>query len=378
MSSPSPYRSLRAQIKKLRNYLIPVWQYAIPVEGTEESLRLVFLGWDRKLRNYWLTRLSGRSAERKRKRLIISRHINKFLLKSRDVTDLAIAQHEGLEISGQHFPQSLLLPRWMEMIISTDPSRNNVRAKEIRRRIRKHALEFRFSTSESELDLFYKTMYRPLLGSRHAGSAEYASYQFLQGKIRRGAELLFACLGDVPIAGQLIEHVKGIPRILTFGVLDGNEKYIKMGVHGALYYYALNHYKDRGIAEIRCGSSMPLVLDGVTQFKIRMGAYPYRQDLKNRQTYRVIPLGSGPALRSALKENPLIYLSGNNLNQIWYVDPLLFSNKEKFIEYVKRIRVTHVDQTYYCHFNDPGKLQSWMNEAQLESAHIISYEEITG
>ena len=374
----TPYQSFRNLVKKLRNSLLPVRRYAISIKGVEEPLHFVFFGWDSKLRNYWVDRLSGGTVRELGKRFIRSKRLDAYITRFPELPDLAIVQGDGIVYSPGNYPHTCLLPRWMELEISTDPSSNRLREKEIRRRIRKHALEFEIRTLEEDLELFYHRMYRPLLGSRHSGAAEYASYELLLGKFRRGAELLFVIQQGIPIAGQLIEQVNGIPRIATFGVLEGKEEYVRMGVHSALYHHALFRFKDQGFAKIRCGSSMPVVLDGVTQFKVRMGAYPYLLDLPEREKYAFLPFGSGPALKHVLKENPLFCLSGNNLKMTWFIDTLLFENREEFFGYVKRIRVDQLEKMEFRCLSHPEKLSDWVKEAQIETAEIRVYEEVTG
>ena len=266
----------------------------------------------------------------------------------------------------------------MEMILPTDFNQNQIRRKEVRRRIRKHAMEFEFRNTKKDLDLFYHKMYHPLLKERHSGSAEFAGYRMLEERLIRGASLLYISIGGKPIAAQIIDKSDDLPRILTFGVLDGSEEIVKMGVHGALYYYVIKHFWKKGYSSIRCGSSMPVVLDGVTQFKMRMGGAPFRKDLKERSKYIFIPFGSGKGLKEVLKKNPLFHLSGNQLNIIWFAEPDDFKSKEEFLNLYRRIRSDNVDRIEICHFSDPGKIIRWIEEEGLESIEFLNYEGKTG
>lgn len=369
------FRRFASFIKKyIKDRVLPVSLYIIKMKGCNEPMRFDFMGWDYKLKHYWLDRFSPENILRKKRIWIRPSSSSKYLEKNRKNMDLAIVDIPDRTSVKERYPFALLLPRWMEMAISTNFSLNRIRGKEIRRRIRKYALEFEFRSSEEDLEYFYHKMYRPILKERHAGAAEFASYSMLQEKFRQGSDLLFISREGNPMAAQLIEKGNDHPRILTFGVLDGREEIVKMGVHGALYYYLIVHFGNQGHSSIRCGSSMPVGLDGVTQFKMRMGAYPFLKDLKERPRYFFIPFGSGKALKKVLKLNPLFHLSGNQLRTIWFAEPEDFHSKEDFLNLYRLIRSDNVDRIELCHFNDPGNILTWVEEEGLESIEFITYE----
>ncbi len=99
----------------------------------------------------------------------------------------------------------------MEMILPTDFNQNQIRRKEVKRRIRKHAMEFEFRNTKKDLDLFYHKMYQPLLKERHSGSAEFAGYRMLEERLIRGASLLYISIGGKPMAAQIIDKSDDLP-----------------------------------------------------------------------------------------------------------------------------------------------------------------------
>jgi len=378
MIARSLYNSSIALVKRIRDVFLPVELYRIKECSSGESIRFVFLGWDYKLRNYWLHRICRESNPRKKRKWILAGRVKQYLNKNREKIDLALIQSPGLTTEKLSYPHLYLLPRWMEMILPTDFSQNRIRRKEVRRRIRKHAMEFDFRNTKEDFDLFYYRMYQPLLKERHTGSAEFATYLMLEKKLDLGAVLLFVSCEGQPKAAQFIEKGDDLPRILTFGVVDGSEEIVKMGVHGALYYFVIEHFGNEGYSSIRCGSSMPVALDGVTQFKMRMGASPFLKDLKERSKYILIPFGSGKGLKEVLKKNPLFHLSSNRLRTIWFVEPDDFHTKEEFLNFYRRIRSDRMERIEICHFGDPGKIQHWVEEERIESIDLIAYEGKTG
>jgi len=369
------YQLVATIIKRFKNCFVPViW---CTREDKENGLAptVLFIGWDRKLQYYWFERLFNKSDFSAKRKLIPGANISRYLKKNENLCDVAIVETSKIEDRINQFRPYLILPRWMEMTIDIEPSLKKSWSKEVRRKIRKYSLDYEFRDTKKDFDLFHDKMYKPLIKNRHGDSAEIANYDLFLNKIlNKQAQLLFIIKDNEPVAGQFIEKVAGTFRINTFGIVDGSQKIQKMGVHAALYFFALTHFGKLGHKSIRCGSSMPLVFDGVTQFKMRMGAKPYLKDLKSRSKYIFLPINNVLSIKKVLNNNPVFYLENEKLNIAYFHYPNEFSDKKDFLQKYKQINCENIDKInlFYAGLDQP--LRQWIEDEEIPNIKLIENE----
>ena len=117
---------------------------------------------------------------------------------------------------------------------------------------------------------FYESMYLPYIGAVYGDGALFHSLESLR-RIVSDSELLLIKRDHEVIAGQVLIYQHKQARTREIGVKDGQREYVKAGAVGALYYYGLQHLKNRGYARVDVGASRAWLNDGVLQFKKKWG-----------------------------------------------------------------------------------------------------------
>jgi len=354
-------------------YFLPVWFYSIRESEGGELFSFVHIGWDGKLRYYWLNRFFGDCKIIPQISLIAISRIPGFLRKNKQTIDIAIIESNNKTLSGL-YPNSFLLPRWMEMELDIESSLKKSRIKNIKRNIKKHSLDYEVRDGIEAFNLFYNRMYRPYILKRHEKSAQLVDYSKYSGKLLKGeAELFFLIRENEPVAGAFIEMKYKRYRLSLLGVKDGNDDIFKMGVIGAIYYFFMVHYYEKGIDKLLVGLSMAVVFDGVTEFKMQIGGKPYLKDLEDRRKYYFVPVNTRPITARILKSNPLFHISGNGLNIAMFVSAEDYQTRDEFLKFFNRVKTTNVEKTIIFYFENPGKIIEWINEEAIPGIEFINF-----
>jgi len=261
------------------------------------------------------------------------------------------------------------------MELDIESSLKKSRIKNIKRNIKKHSLDYEVRDGIEAFDLFYNRMYRPYILKRHEKSAQLADYKQYSGKYLKGeAELFFLIRENEPVAGVFIEMKYKRYRLSLLGVKDGNDDIFKMGVIGALYYFFMVHYYERGIHNLLIGVSMPGLFDGVTEFKMQIGGKPYLKDLEGRRKYYFMPVNTRPITARILKSNPLFHISGNGLNIAMFVSAEDYQTRDEFLKFFNRVKTRNVEKTRVYYFDNPGNIIQWLKEEDITGIEVNKYE----
>ncbi len=366
-------------VKDVRNRFIRVSFF----EGSNRNgdrVTMFHAGWDRKLAVYWAGRLFGQEMKPSRKLFMSVTRFAKRYSRELMPADVAIIENHafsssrGLTSAGRPADWSLrlILPRWMELMIDVEVSLGKHYTKEILRRIRKYGLTHTFSGHIEDLDVFYYRMYRPLMAHRHRDTAELASYAYFHRKFMDNRlEMLFLNRNGERVAGLVIEKLEGIKRILAFGVVEARDEVLKWGVHAAAYYFTLLQCKNQGYDHIMCGSSMPVVSDGVTQFKLRLGAKPYLKDLPGRKKYSLVVPDLSERVMNLFTSNPVFHLSKDKLRVVAFTDGSGYGQPGELQRQLKLLRTGNTDKLECLVFNDPeGKITGWINDGKVDPVEL--------
>ncbi len=341
---------------------------------SDEQFSFIYIGWDKKLCYYWLKRFSENYIIKSKNRIIASSSILNYLDRNKDNIDVAIIESTNKVISDK-YPFSFLLPRWMEMELDIESSLKTTAINKIIRKIRKYSLEYEIRDGIEALDLFYHRMYKSQIIKRHGESAFVADYNYFLNKFnRQECKLFFLISENEPVAGIFIEKTGDSYRLTASGIKDGSSDILKMGAIGALQYYIILDFYEKGINTLLLGSSMPLVFDGVTESKLHLGARPYLKDLDGRDKYYLIPLNANAATLRALKSNPLFYLSGHNLNIALFLSADDFKSREEFFKFLNRIKPEKVKMTRVFSFDNFEKITKWINEEGITNIELTKYD----
>jgi hypothetical protein len=366
------YRKIDLFIRKRGYYFIPVSSYLVKDSESSEQFTFLFIGWDLKLCHYWLTRFSGDFEIRSAGKNIAKWNIPQFLEKNKGKFDLVIIESNRKAIPGK-YPGSFLLPRWMEMELDIESFIKKSSSKAIKRKIKQYSLGYEIRTGIEAFDLFYHTMYKPFITKRHGLSADLSDYKHFHSKwFNTQWELFFIIRENEPIAAAFIELKQGIHRLTFLGIKDGSDEILKMGAIGALYYFFMLYYYEKGIKSMLAGVSMPVVFDGVTQSKMRLGAQPYLMDLDKRNKSYFIPLNNKPLTIKILKSNPLFYISGGMLNIALFLSAEDYQSREDFFKFFNRLETIKIKTTRIFCFDNPEKIIQWINEENITGVEFIN------
>lgn len=370
-------RKIIKYIKTVRSTITPVHHILYLDKKSGQKTSIAYIGWDKKLQNYWQERINNHFEIYQKQSKYLLKTAEWYLNKRKDI-DLAIADQNSVGKPDFKHHSEFLLPKWMEMTIDLDQALIKSKTKDIVRRIRKYGLEAEFRNQREDVDFFYSRMYSPLISQRHKSSAEIADYRFFLDKFERGnAQLLFITRNKETIAAQFIEKLENTYRIVSFGILDGRHDIQKMGVHAALYYYALSHFKKSGYKTILCGSSMPLAFDGVTQFKLRLGAKPYVRDVQQRSKYYILPDLHNKPVFQLMHSNPLFQVSPRGLALSVFIDGELLPKKQDFLKYYKMVKSENTEKTMFHISTEFEKIKRWIQEENIKNIELRSYDKNT-
>lgn len=364
-------------IKRMRNIVVPVKRYTFKDINSSELFSFLYIGWDRRLCFYWLSRFSNDFEKiRSENKIIASGSISEFLKKNNKKIDLAIVESTKESLYGK-YPNSFLLPRWMEMELNIESSLKTTSIKKIIKEIKKYSLTYEIREGIEALDLFYHTMYKPHILKRHSKSADLADYNYFYNKIlTEKCELFFLIWENKPVAGSFIELKKSEYRMTASGIKDGSDEIFKMRATGAIRYFIMRYYYEKGIQTMLVGSCMPVVFDGVSEYKLHMGAKPYLKDLNGRSKYLFMPMNTRPSTEKVLKSNPLFYLSSGTLNIALFLSASDFDNKEVFFRFFNRIKTKNVEMTRLFSFDNSEKIKQWIHEEDITNVEFINYERV--
>ena len=366
------YKKINLFIKKRGNYFIPVSSYIIKDSESDEQFNFLFIGWDQKLCHYWLSRFPGEFEIRPERKNIATWKIPEFLKKNEGKFDLVIIESNRKALPDQ-YPGSFLLPRWMEMELDTESFLKS-HCKKIKKRIKKYSFGYEIRTGIEAFDLFYHTMYKPYILKRHGLAADLPDYKHFHSKwFNTQWVLFFLTRKDEPVAAKFIGLKQGRYRLIFMGIKDGSDEIVKRGAIGALSYFSMLYYYEKGIKSLLAGVSMPVVFDGVTQSKLLLGAQPYLKDLEKRTRYYFIPVSTKPLTINILKSNPLFYHSGGTLNIALFLSVEDYQSKEDFFKFFNRIRTNKVEMTRIFCFDNPENIIQWINEEKITSIEFVNY-----
>ena len=362
-------------IRKLRYYILPLYLYNGTEKTSGDSMKIAYMAWDRTLPYYWMHRFLEGNYKFQKMKMIPVWKLNKYLNRNEDYCDLAIIETNHYTRKFAKTDLGFLIPRWFQMQLDANESTiKRMRAHGLIRRIKKHVLTFKKKHKTEDFKFFYQRMYTPYTSDRHKSSAIIFDYKYFIKKSReKSAKLGFICYDGKPVAGTFVDFIGDKLRMCLIGILDGREDIMRMGVNGAVYYFEVLNCIKKGIKSINIGGTSPILTDGLTQYKISLGAKA--EDIKYFQSQYLwfIPLRDSIAVRNILKLNPLIFRLQDSIYRLIFVDPSDYNNKEEFFNYINHINCGNIKGTkIYC-FSDTDKIDSWVKEEGYTDIQVMNY-----
>jgi hypothetical protein len=159
----------------------------------------------------------------------------------------------------------LVIPNDLETLV-----RANRSVKEDMRIVRRDGLTSEVSHDQNDWEIFYHTMYLPLMRRRHGDSAVIRNVHQLRRAFRRGG-LVWVRRGKDRIAGGLFEHRNDVLRWLALGTAGGDVTLMRRGALAALYYFEIKLAHERRCTAIDFGGTPPILNDGLLLYKKKWG-----------------------------------------------------------------------------------------------------------
>jgi hypothetical protein len=310
------YQHLYIAYCKIRSFWLPVHIFHGFTHKEGCSLQFSYLGWDHKILKYWLDKIFSKYDQIPNKKLIPFWRINRYLKENSVKSDLALIELKNKLVEDYiSLEAGFVLPRWLKMYFDVDLSLSIIeKDKDILRRIRKHSMKVEKGYSEQDFLFFYHMMYKPNIAHRHKESAYVENYKMMLQDFKRCNSLIYFITKDKKrIAGLYIQDFNGVPFAHANGILGGADDYLKMGVLGALNYFALKDQKENGIKCFRMGGTSPLMKDGLTRYKLSLGAKVCEIQQQDSIRLKLQPLVNTPAVKDFLKSNSFIYIENEKL-----------------------------------------------------------------
>jgi hypothetical protein len=189
--------------------------------------------------------------------------------------------------------------------------RANRSVKEDMRIVRRDALTSEVSHDQNDWDVFYHTMYLPLMARRHGQHAVIRNVHQLRRAFRRGG-IVWVRRGKECIAGGLFEHRNGVLRWVALGTRGGDVTLMKQGALAALYYFEVKCAHDYGCTAIDFGGTPPILNDGLLLYKKKWGI----RLVESRSTpYDFVIRWESPNqhVTDCLARTPLVFRRGGRL-----------------------------------------------------------------
>ncbi len=361
-------------ILKFEYFVLQVYICKVKDNSGGESLNFVYIGLDKRICNYWAERLLGEDFVIEEQGKISVRKLNEHLAIYKNLYDLAIVEMNSLtRLYARHF-NGFMIPRWFEMQIDNEEGIRKVQSKDIKRRIRKYSLTFKKDFTRDDIKFFHERMFIPFISKRHGDNAVLCDYGYFRNKFRKkGSRLNFIMSRDKPIAASFTELIGKALRLTGVGIIDGREDILKMGVIGAIYYFEMLNAREEGIKTINIGGTSPILNDGLTRFKLSLGAkaadIKYFVDL----TLWFIPFKDTPALRNCLILNPFIHRVKNDLYRTIFINPRDYDDKSEFASLIKNTDCDNLKGTKIFCIGDQEKIAEWIKEEGYQDIQLLNY-----
>ncbi|HEX2528206.1 MAG TPA: hypothetical protein VHL31_18125 [Geminicoccus sp.] len=170
-------------------------------------------------------------------------------------------------------PMGLLMPELVDSVIDVAEERwlRSRSARSNLQRIADHRLTWRLSTGSAAVERFYTHCYLPYLQARHGSGAALRSRRSLARDAAHGG-IQEVCLDGETVAAQLVGFGPDELQCIAVGVPGDGELARESGAIAATTAFAIELARQRGLAFVNLGGSLPLRRNPVLLSKSYWGA----------------------------------------------------------------------------------------------------------
>lgn len=299
---------------RLRKYRKNIWLLDGNERHSQQPLQIVYAG--RELNKNYIAHLAyGDAAHEEYRGKTWLWTLPRLLATYRD-TDLIICEEDAHECWRLRSRSDFYVPCWINsefpLPLDQEIARHRESVRSDIRAVRKYGYSYEIARDTESYRLFYETMYAPYIVKAHGNRAALMSLEELMSR-RETTDLLLIRRDGQYVAGEVLVYEHEGVRSWSLGVKDGDYRYVKEGVLGAIYYFKMQYLAERGFNKLNAGASRPFLDDGVLQYKKKWGAQlttPRPGGLLLRVVSRA------PGLVAFLQNNPFIGRQGSALNGV--------------------------------------------------------------
>jgi hypothetical protein len=306
---------VKERLRDLARLYLPVYQ----IESG--PMKVIYAGYSSIKRNYYIRTLS---CEESKKTYLGRRWFWQIpaYLKLKNCS-MVISEISRITLNRFQRYEGFILPEWTKMLINIDRpmseimSSNGTNISDVIRLTRKYDLTYELLTDKESLRFFYEKFYLPYITKRHKSEAFIIDFNLLWNPLLKPFLLTIKENGLMVGAGLCKGSANTLDLVIV-GLLDGNEEYRRHGVIGAIYYYLIVEGQKRGAKFIDVGGSHPFINDGLTKYKMGLGA-EFETDGNSWDPGQGHWLGvnkGSPIAMDFIKNNSFIFLDKDHM-AIW-------------------------------------------------------------
>jgi len=304
------WRYSKQYINRFHTYL-PLTLFHGPAKEDGTELTFAYVGQDQEMAAHWVNKIfSQHSIE------TLGRHwvwtVPELLSKHPSAPSLCLIERTFLTELFPSLNPGINIPYWVQSTIDIStpfeeiPKRKKRGFNDILRRIRKFNLSYYVTKDPKDIEVFYHSMHVPFINNRYDEEAVFLGKKKLR-KIFNQSDLIFIKKDDEVIGGDVLQFTRRGAVLRLIGVKDGNPEYLRYGVMGALYYFAILEAQKKGDKTVNVGGTSPFLSDGLTRFKSYLNAKIIPHTYLPKKTVRVMFLKDCDIIKNFLVQNPLVY-----------------------------------------------------------------------
>lgn len=256
-------------LRNIARLYLPVYLYQY------DSMKIIYAGYSQIKKSYFTRVLLGNTSHS----TFLGRY---WFSKIPDLiyslnADIIVSEISRINLTHFQNYSGYVLPVWATTRINIERSINEICHRsvsdfsDVMRRVRKYNLTYEICTDEGNFNYFKDRIYLPYITQRYEEEAFIENLSVIWKS--SPPPFLMAIKEDGKTVGGLLARKSGDHYyLMRLGLLDGNDEYRRHGVIGAMYYFSILEGQKMGCRYVDLGGTRPFLTDGLTKFKIGLGA----------------------------------------------------------------------------------------------------------
>jgi hypothetical protein len=318
------FRALVAASQFIKGWRVPVVLLRGPDRAAGREVTLLVAG-QRHWTHYFIHRFFAHEPAVVRTRKVVVWRLRALLDAWQHEAEMTLVAID--RVSSRLFlkPAWLGIPVWVgsSMLVPADWKSLSSRESRIAgdlRRVRNTGFECEVSRSTEDFELFYEKFYLPTVRTRHGENPFVISKGVLRAVFRQGMILWCKRDGEKLAADLVLLREPGKMAVISNGIIDGNEAWLRKGVLSSLYVFSVELAWELGCTRIFMGGSRPSLHDGVFRYKKKWSDALYRHgglvsgQYEIRLRWKHLP---GP-VADFLSHTSLIHHDQDGFSALWF------------------------------------------------------------